>query len=400
MSTSTTPPATAKSAKPQTRWPVTFGVAIGAAAVVALVLLAFLWPTVTSSVKDLPLAVAGNAQATQSIEAQLNKTGAFKISDVSDRAEAVKQVEERKAYGAVVVSDTGIEVVTASAASPVVSQLMNQVSASISQGMAQQAAAVQQEKIKAALATGKIEAVTQAMAPAATPKVTVTDVAPLNPKDSRGTGLALLGLPLAMGGMIGGLGISLVITGFRRRLAAATAYGVAGGLGLVGIMQGWFGILSGNYFMNALALGLGLFAIAMTIVGLESAIGRAGIPIGAVLTMFIGNPISSLTSPMEFLPGAWGQIGQWFVPGATGTLLRDLSYFPNAPLASHWLVLIAWSVVGILLAVLGRHRNDSGVNIPGTLDESDAGSSSSAATETSTLDHAGKHLAPETASAH
>ena len=69
----------------------------------------------------------------------------------------------------------------------------------------------------------------------------MTDGAPLNKQDPRGTELALPGLPLAMGGMIGGVLISLVVTGFRRRLAAAGAYGVAGGLGLVGILQGWLG---------------------------------------------------------------------------------------------------------------------------------------------------------------
>jgi hypothetical protein len=355
---------------PHTRWGLTLATAIGSAAVVAVVLLAFLWPTVTSSVHNLPVVVSGSGPATTALQAQLGKAGAFKLSSVDTRDAALDAVKTRDAYGAFVVAADGsaVEVVTASAASPVVVQIMNQATAGISQGMAQQAAAVQAAKVQAALASGDLKAVAAAVQPAPAPKVTVTDVAPLNKQDPRGTGLALLGLPLAMGGMIGGVLISLVVTGFRRRLAAAAVYGLAGGLGLVGILQGWFGILSGPYLLNALAMGLGLFAIAITIVGLESLLGKPGIPVGAVLTMFIGNPISSLTSPQEFLPGAWGAIGQWFVPGATGTLLRDLSYFPDAAQGIHWLVLGLWSAAGIALAILGRHRNEEAVHLPAMLD--------------------------------
>ncbi|WP_211320688.1 ABC transporter permease [Arthrobacter livingstonensis] len=359
-------------APPHTRWGLTLATAVGSAAVVAVVLLAFLWPSVTSRVHNLPVVVSGSGPAETALHAQLEKAGVFAISPADNRAAAIAAVEARDAYGAFVVAPdgSGVDVLTASAASPVVVQIMNQAAAGISQGMAQQAAAGQAARVQAALASGRLSAMASALQPVPAPKVTVTDVAPLNKQDPRGTGLALLGLPLAMGGMIGGVLISLVVTGFRRRLAAAGAYGVAGGLGLVGILQGWFGILSGPYLLNALAMGLGLFAIAITIVGLESLLGKPGIPVGAVLTMFIGNPISSLTSPLEFLPWHWGEIGQWFVPGATGTLLRDLSYFPNAAQGVHWLVLAAWSAAGIALAILGRHRNEEAVHLPSTLDAS------------------------------
>ncbi|SEE80530.1 hypothetical protein SAMN04489740_2609 [Arthrobacter alpinus] len=355
---------------PHTRWGLTLATAVGAAALVAVVLLAFLWPTVTSSVHNLPVVITGNGPATATLTTQLEKSGAFAINSAGDRAAAVNAVETRSAYGAFVVAEdgSGVEVVTASAASPVVVQIMNQAATGISQALAQQGAGAQAAAVQAALAAGDLRAVAAAVAPVSAPKVSLTDVAPLNPADPRGTGLALLGLPLAMGGMIGGVLISLVVTGFRRRLTAAAAYGVAGGLGLVGILQGWLGILSGPYLLNALAMGLGLFAIAITIVGLESLLGKPGIPVGAVLTMFIGNPISSLASPKEFLPGPWGEIGQWFVPGATGTLLRDLSYFPDAAMGIHWLVLLVWSAAGIALAVLGRHRDEEAVHLPSTLE--------------------------------
>lgn len=55
--------------------------------------------------------------------------------------------------------------------------------------------------------------------------------------------------------------------------------------------------------------------------------------------MFIGNPISSIAASKEFLPWIWGDFGQGFVPGATAMLLRNASYFPDAPVTGAWLTL-------------------------------------------------------------
>ncbi|MGO3023922.1 MAG: hypothetical protein ACTIIH_11870 [Brevibacterium sp.] len=131
-------------------------------------------------------------------------------------------------------------------------------------------------------------------------------------------------------------------------------YGVVGGLALALIMQTWFGILQGNFAINALAIGLSIAATVGLINGFVSLIGPAGIAIGAALTMLIGNPIASLNQPKEFLAGSWGDIGQFFVPGAAVTLLRVLWYFPDAPLAPQWWVLSAWLVVGIALILVGH----------------------------------------------
>jgi hypothetical protein len=186
----------------------------------------------------------------------------------------------------------------------------------------------------------------------------VTDVVPLSSDDPRGTGLAIAGLPLAMGGMIGGILISLFVSGTWRRLGAVVVYGVVGGLGLAGILQGWFHVLEGSFWVNAGAIGLGIAATAAFIAGLNALIGRAGIALGAVITMLIGNPLSALTLPKEFLPAPWGDVGQWLVPGASGTLLRNLSYFPSADSLLPWLVLAGWALAGVVLMAVGRYRNE------------------------------------------
>lgn len=170
----------------------------------------------------------------------------------------------------------------------------------------------------------------------------------------------MTGLPLAMGGMIGGVLISLLVTGWKQRLTALVGYSLLGGLALTLILQTWFGWLTSGFGITWAAIALALGATAAAITGLQSLLGQAGIAIGAVLTLFIGNPLSSMAMPKEWLPGAWGEIGQYFVPGASGSLLRTLSYFPEASTSRYWLTLGAWFVVGIALLVLGHHRNDPG----------------------------------------
>jgi hypothetical protein len=85
--------------------------------------------------------------------------------------------------------------------------------------------------------------------------------------------------------------------------------------------------------------------------------GRVGIAVGAVLTVLVGNPLSAAAQPLQFLVGPWGAIGQWFVPGASVSLLRDLSYFPSADALFPWLVLLGWAAVGVVGMLAGHFRD-------------------------------------------
>ena len=237
----------------------------------------------------------------------------------------------------------------ASANGAAVTQLMTQVAATLQkQANAQAAAAVQQ-----AIAAGKAPAGTRPP----TITVAVTDIVPLASTDARGLGLTAAAFPLVLGGMLGGVLISLLVAGSWRRLTAVAGYAVIGGLAIAGILQGWFGILQGDFWLNALAVGLSLFATAAFIVGMNALLGRAGIAVGAVLTVLVGNPISAAAQPLQFLVGPWGAVGQWFVPGASVTLLRDLSYFPDASSTFPWLVLLGWAAVGVVAMLAGHFRN-------------------------------------------
>jgi hypothetical protein len=129
-----------------------------------------------------------------------------------------------------------------------------------------------------------------------------------------------------------------------------------GGLALAGILQGLFGALQGSFIVNAAAISLTLLGIGAVITGFVSIIGRPGIAVGPVLFLLVANPIASAAAPTQFLAQPWGAVGQWFPPGAAATLLRDLSYFPNADTLFPWLVLTGWAVAGLSLSVLGHFR--------------------------------------------
>lgn len=363
-----------------------FGRAIGIGAalslVVGLIVLAFAWPAVTAEPKDLPISVAGPDESVALVESRVAEAGegAVALERVDDRDAAVAAIERRDAYGAIVLGETPTdapEVLVASAAGPAVAQMLQGLAQELQRGIDEQV----REQLPAQLQSAVREAVEAAVqaalaqasgqAPAAPPAapappeipeitVTVTDVVPLADTDPRGTGLTAAMFPIVIGGMLGGIAISLTVIGALRRVVAVLAYSVAAGLLLTGILQGWFGALQGEFWLNSAAIALALAAIAAPITGFVALMGRPGIALGVVTFLLVANPLSAAAIPVEFLAEPWGAIGQWFPPGAAATLLRDLSYFPAADATFPWLVLAAWAVGGLALSLVGHFRTAGG----------------------------------------
>lgn len=346
----TAPPASpAPHPAPHTPWGRVVGLGVAVAAVVGVLVLAFSWPAVTAEPKDLPVAVAGPPQAVAGLETTLDEAqpGAVDLVPVADRDAAVAAIQERDVYGAIVLGGAP-EVLTASAASSVTNQLLTAAASQLQAGLEQQAAAAGGD-------------------PAAAPTVTVTDVVPLSADDPRGTGLTAALFPLVLGGIVGGVAVSLLVVGALRRVLAVAVYSAVGGVVLVAVLQSWFGALQGDWWTDAGAAALALAAVAAPITGFVALLGRAGIALGAVTMMLVANPISGATMPPEFLPWHWGEIGQWFPPGAGATLLKELSYFPDASTAFAWAVLAGWTAVGVLLtaiAVVRERRTPDSVDAP------------------------------------
>ena len=335
---------------PHTPWRHTARIGAALAAIVAVVVIAFLWPSFTASAKNLPVVLVGPTAQTTAVEMALSAAspGTFAFTVVPDRAKAIASIEQRKDYGAVVLGASP-EVLTASAANPTIAQLL-----------AGLAPILQQQRAAAAAA--------QHAPAAANGSVKIVDVAPLLPTDPRGSTIGASSFPLVLGGILGGVIIALTVVGVWRRYAALGIYSVAGSAAITGVLQCWFGALAGEYFVNAGAIALVLLGIGGVMLGAAALVGRAGVAVGPIIFLLGANPISAAALPIEFLASPWGAIGQWFPPGAGATLLRYLSYFPKADLSFPWLVLAGWAVLGLLLGLLGHFRNSGAATLTAELE--------------------------------
>ncbi|MCW3492467.1 hypothetical protein [Microbacterium sp. SSM24] len=347
---------------PRTTWSVAALFGVIGALVVAVVVMAFVWPAATSQPQNLPVGIAGPAEAVSMVEGKLAEQdpAPFALQAVDSRDEAVDLIETRQIYGAILLGDQP-EVLVATAASPVAAaalrgvatQLQSQIDSAAKTALTDQLTA-----IVGALQAGQMPQLPEgaAGAPPQIPTVTITDVVPLAEGDSTGAGLAASVFPLVLGGMIGGILLTLLVQGVVRRLVGLVVFGAAAGALITLVMQTWFGMLTGDWLLNATVIALGVSATSALIVGLAAVMGPPGIAVGAVITMLIANPIAAAAQPPQFLPEPWGAIGQFFVPGASATLLRSVMYFPDAATAVQWTVLACWLVGGVILALIGHHR--------------------------------------------
>lgn len=328
------------SAPARRSWLAVIGVSVVGSLAVALVVMAFLWPSKTSTVQDVPLAIAGDEASVSQVADMLeeNASGTFDVIEVEDRDEAVDLIETREVYGAIVLAAPPAtpEVLTASAGNAAVAQMLAGIAAQLQQQVAAQIAA----------AGGDPTTVT----------VPVTDVVPLTEADPNGSGLAAAAFPLTLGGMLAGILVSFVITGAVRRTTALVVFSALAGTLITVVLDTWFEYLAGDFWLNAAAVSLAVLATGAFIAGCNAVLGRAGLALAAVFTMLVANPLSAAAVPWQFLAAPWGEIGQYLVPGASNALLRSVSYFPEAATGTQWLVLAAWAVGGILLVLLGALR--------------------------------------------
>ncbi|MEX1651708.1 ABC transporter permease [Streptomyces pseudovenezuelae] len=304
----------------------------------ALALWAFAWPAARTAPRDLPLGVAGPAAATAPLEQQLRQhAGAFEIHHYADEAAARSAIEDRTVYGAVVVTAQGPELLTASAASPVVAQLL------------------QQAVTRQATASGA--------------EVRTVDVVPTPASDPRGSVLSSSVLPLTLSGIMAGAVVTLL---GLRGLRAVTALLV--GAALVGVVaaalaHSWLGVLTGNWWAEAGSLALAMLAVSAAVAGLAALAGPAGIGAVAFLVMFLGNPFSGAASAPQLLPEPVGAIGQWLPPGASATLLRSVSFFDGAAAPGPALTLAWWAALGLGAVVLGNALKSRSRGVMPTADE-------------------------------
>lgn len=347
-------------------WIKVIGTSLLASLIVAVVILAFTWPTKTMEAKNLPVSIAGPEVTVSQFEQSLKDKGieTFELKQASSREEAEQQIKQRETYGAIIFTEGAApEVLTAPAANAAATQMLNNVATQLNAQIQQKALAAKTEALTQAVQAGgeqgaqaaaQLEQMKAQAEQASAMEVKTTVVVPLSEGDSSGSGIAISAFPLVMGGTIGGVLSLTLVNGTWRRFATATLYAVIAGALTALILSTWFGFIPGDFATLWAAFGATYLATASFMIGMGALlVPAAGLGLGAVVTMFIGNPISGASMPSAFLPGAWGQIGQMMVPGASSTLLRSIAYFPEAATSGQWLVLGSWIAFGLLTGVIG-----------------------------------------------
>ena len=347
-------------------WVKVISTSLLASLLVALVILAFTWPTKTMEAKNLPVSIAGPEVTVSQFEQSLKDKGieTFELKQASSREEAEQQIKQRETYGAIVFTEGAApEVLTAPAANAAATQMLNGVATQLNAQIQQKALTAKTEALTQAVQAGgeqgaqaaaQLEQMKAQAEQASAMAVKTTAVVPLSDSDTSGSGIAISAFPLVIGGILGGSFSALRVNGTWRRFVTAILYAVIGGALTALILNVWFGLIPGDFATLWAAFGATYLATASFIVGVSALSSPlAGLGLGAVVTMFIGNPISGASMPSVFLPGAWGQIGQMMVPGASSTLLRSIAYFPEASTSGQWLVLGSWIAFGLLTGVIG-----------------------------------------------
>lgn len=314
-----------------TPWSKALGAGLIGSIVIGLVALAFLWPAKTAEPQQFPIAITGSSpQQVAAIKNGIAQNAGNKVTfvDAANRDDALQKIEKREVFGALVLSAPRPEALTASANGPAANGVMTTITTALQQKMSQ-------------AANGNTQKAT----------VTVTDVVPMhNPKFD----IALLALPLALGGIIGGVIISRVVRGRWQQLGTLAVYSLLAGVVLYGIVQSWFDVLPANFIAIAGAFSLGIFATASIVTGAYVQFGMRGLAVVAALTILLANPLSGMAIPSLFLPEPWGAIGQDLTVGAAGTLLRTAAYFPAADVLAPLMTLSIWSVVGVAAIVFKK----------------------------------------------
>jgi hypothetical protein len=290
---------------------------------VALVMTLFAWPSARLEPRDLPVGVAGPATAVAPVEQRLAAAdGSFEVHRYADEVSARQAVEDREVYGAVAMTATGRKVLTASAASRTVAQMLTRAASEAHRP-----------------------------APAATPAV--QDVVP---DDEASSALPSSVLPLVIAGSIAGLLTILLAGGLVSRLVLLATASVLGGLAANLVLQSWLDVVGGDWAANAAGLGLTLLAIGAVVAGLQALIGRTGaVPAGVALAL-IGNPFSGASSAPELMPQPVGAIGQLMPPGAGANLLRSTGFFDGAAAGGHVAVLAVWACAGLAALLVAGLR--------------------------------------------
>ena len=308
------------------------GIVLALTVVLAIVAIAFALPAARTAPHDVPIGAAGPQAASGQVAKILEEKspGAFAITYFPGEAALRDAIRNRDVYGGIAFGPDGRSLLIATGGSPMVAQMLTQ----IGNGIAQQAGV----------------------------PLRTEDLAPPTAGDSRGVGLAASALPITLAGLLPAIALLLVLKReVWTRFTAVVAFAGLAGVTIAALLRYVFESIDQNFWGVTAGLTLGVLAMGLSLLGLGSLFGRAGLGIGVAVAMLLGNPLSGLNSAPELLPSGWGQFGQWLPQGANATLLRSTAFFDGAGSIMPIVVLTCWALAGAALIVLAGMRQNRAV---------------------------------------
>ena len=192
------------------------GVIFGIPVIIGLMLFAFLAPTFASGPAGVPVAVSAPEPMVQQLTQGISQKAGDEAPEITvmDNADDVRNaVLEREAVGGLAVTPEGATAFTASGNGAPYVQLVDGIAGSLeAQGMTVERA----------------------------------DLAPTSSEDPQATGLALLGLPLAFGGIISAVVATFLFRGSKwTKIGVLTGIAVLGALVATWMLHSVYGTLTG-----------------------------------------------------------------------------------------------------------------------------------------------------------
>jgi hypothetical protein len=280
---------------------------------------------------QVPVAVVGPPAVAE----QLNGVPGDPLDarQVSSRADAISQIDDRDVYGAYEAETNRLFVASA----------------------ANRATAVALEATFNRIAAAEGQ-----------PAPRVTDTKPLPPKDPNGTAVFYAVIAWVFGGYIASTLIGLIgsprAASTQRaaaRLGALAGFSVVAGVLSVVILRASFDVFSGHVVALCAIAALTIWASGAASAGIQAALGEAGTALVILVFVILGNAASGGPFARPLLPGFWSTIGGLLPPGASVDLARSALFFDGARVTGPTLVLVGWGAIGAVLALaLGGRITD------------------------------------------
>jgi hypothetical protein len=300
---------------------------LGLTVVVAAILSSYASALGNPVPRHVPVAVTAPA----AVLGQLDASPLLRAYPVPDPAKARTMVEDRAAYGALVLPRTG----------PATLLVANGDGHSVETFLVQ---------------------LGQQLARTHGTTLTTVDVAPTSPNDPNGTVefycIAFLFLGAAIGATVLGR-LAGPVRGPRGALAR---------LGLVALYAGLLSIvvtifadvvlgdLVGHFWFLFLTLWLYAAAVCLAVTGFSALVGPAAIVLILVL-ITLGNPSSGGPVPRPLLNGFYSSLNPVLPQGAALSALRGVQYFGDRGIGLALLCLLSWVLAGLALLGAGILRN-------------------------------------------